>query len=221
MNTAERGGVSPEPSEGRPRFIVGAKKNPDGTWDYSHAMEWKDPSGKLAKGFEELKKQEQEARAKRLEIPKDVKPGSAEMVRYTIRNIIIVNEEAANKARQDGKHDARREALIRGQKMQQTMLNNAYMRFSQDLIKRGLDTGQGVTAEQARERAANLTADEMHDLVQKYVIDHYERLEDKGEEEAYLQEGHSGRHYPIKDLLKAARDLQSRLIAEASRGDKN
>jgi hypothetical protein len=221
MNTAERGGVPPEPREGKPRFVVGAEKSPGGTWDYSRAMEWRDPSGRLAKGFEELRRREQEARARRLEIPKDVKPGSARMVEYTLRNTIIVNQEAANKAREDGRRDERREALIRGQRMQQTMLDNANMRFSQDLIKRGLDTGQGVTAEQAQERSANLTADEMHGLVQQYIIDHCERLEVKGEEVAYLQEGHSGRYYPIKDLLKEARGLQIMLIAEASRGDKN
>jgi hypothetical protein len=221
MNTEERGGMPPEPNEEKPRFVVGAKKNPDGTWDYSRAMEWKDPEGKLAKGFEESKKREKEARAERLEIPKDIKPGSAEMAWYTMRNTIIVNEEAANRARKEGNPDERREALIKAQKMQQTMFDNASMRFSQDLIKGGLDTGQSVTAEQARARAANLTANEMYDLVQKHVIDHYESLEDEGKDEAYLQEGHFGGNYPIKDLLKAARDLQSRLIDEASRGGKN
>lgn len=221
MNTAERGGVPPEPNEDKPRFVVGAEKNPDGTWDYSRAMEWKDPEGKLAKGFEESQKREKEARAKRLEIPKEVKPGSAEMSWYTMRNTILVNEEVANKARQEGKPDTRREAFIKAQKMQQTMFGNANMQFSQDLIKEGLDAGQSVTAEQARERAANLTANEMHDLVQKYVVDHYESLQDEGKEDAYLHEGHFGGNYPIKDILKAARDLHSRLIDEASRGGKN
>ena len=61
----------------------------------------------------------------------------------------------------------------------------------------------------------------MYDLVQEYVIDHYESLEDESKDEAYLQEGPFGGNYPIKDLLKAARDLQGRLVDEASRGGKN
>jgi len=221
MSTAERGGAASEPNEEKPRFVIGAKKNSDGTWDYSRAGKMKDPEGKLARGVEEVKRREKEARAKRLEIPKDINPGSAEMAWYTMRNTIIVNEEAANKARKEGKPDERREALIKAQKMQQTMFENASMRFSQDLIKKGLDSGRSVTAEQAQERAANLTADEMYDLVQEYVIDHYESLEDESKDEAYLQEGPFGGNYPIKDLLKAARDLQGRLVDEASRGGKN
>jgi len=217
MNTAERGGVPPEPNIDKPRFAVGAKKNPDGTWDYSRAMEMQDPEGRLAKGVEKMKKHEKEARAKQLEIPEHIVPGSAEMAWYTMRNTIIVNEEAMNKARKAGKPDERREALIKAQKMQQTMFDIASIKFSQDLIYGGLDSGQSVTAEQARKRAANLTANEMYDLVQKYVIDHYEGLEDEGKNEAYLQEGHFGDNYPIKDLLKAARDLQNRLVDEAAR----
>jgi len=221
MNTAERGGMPPEPNEDKPRFVVGAKKNPDGTWDYSRSMEMKDPEGKLAKGVEEMKQREKEARAKRLEIPKDTKPGSADIVWYTLRNAIIVNEEAANKAQKEGQPDKRREALIEALKMQRSMLDNASMRFSQDLIKKGLDSGQSVTAEQAREREANLTPNEMYDLVQEHIIDHYEKLEDEGNEEAHLQQGHFGEQFPIKVLLKAARDLQSKLMEETTRGGKN
>ena len=213
MNVAKRTNVPPEPNEKKPRFFVGAEKNPDGTWDYSRALEWEDPEGKLAKGFEKAKKKE--AHAKRLEIPKEVKPGSADMAWHTMRNTIKVNKEAANKANQAGKPDERREALIKAQEMQQTMLENVSMKFSENLIKDGLDTGQNVTAEQAKERAVNLTANEMYDIVQKYLVDHYESLQDEGNEEAFLQ---FGGVYPIKELLKAARDLQSRLIDEASRG---
>lgn len=38
MKNPEMGGVSPEPNKEGGRRFVGAQKNPDGTWDYSHAM---------------------------------------------------------------------------------------------------------------------------------------------------------------------------------------
>jgi len=218
MNTAEQNSVPSKSDEEKPRFVVGAKQNPDGTLDYSSAAEMLDPEGKLAKGFEEAKIREQKARAKRLEIPEDIKPGSADMAWYTMKNTIFMNEEVANKARQEGKPDARREALINAQKMQQNMFDNASMSFSQALIKEGLETGESVTAEQAREKAGQLTANEMCDIVQKYLVDHYESLQNKGNKDAYLQEGNSGGNYPIKALLKATQNLQSRLIDEATKG---
>jgi len=189
MNTAERGGVPPEPNKDKSRFFVGVKKNSDGTLDYSHAMEMKDPEGKLAKGIEEIKRRKKEARAKRLKIPEDIKPGSADMTWHKMRNTIVVNEEAANKARKSGKPDERLEALIKTQKIQQTMFDDASTKFSQDLIEEGPDTGESVTAEQAEKRVANLTAKEMYNLVQKYIVDHYEALEDEGNDKAYFHQG--------------------------------
>lgn len=218
MNPLESGNMPPQSNEEKPRFAVGAKKNPDGTWDYSRAMELPDPDGRIAKEFEDLKNKEKEARAKRLEIPEDVKPGSAEMTWYTMRNTILVNKEVVNKERKEGKKfDKRREDLIKAQEMQQTLFSKVKDRFSLDLIRGGLNTGESITAEEALERESSLTANEMYDLVQKYVIDHYESLEDEGKEEAFWYDGYL---YPIKELLRVARDLQSRLLDEATRGEK-
>lgn len=219
MNSADRENFPPE----NPHFIVGAKRRPDGTWDHSRAAEWIDTDGKLAKGSKEGRESEIERKrvelAKRLEIPKEVTPGNAQMTWHNLRNTIIMNKEAAKKAQESGKPNKNLETLIDAQEKQATMLDNINMRYSADQIKRGLKSGEIVTAEQADQRAAHLTADEMHGLVQ-HVIDHYQSLQDEGREDAYLQEGHFDRYYPIKDLLKAAGDLQSKLIDEASRGRK-
>lgn len=43
MRSPEMGGTPPPPKEAKPRYIVGAKKNPDGTMDYSGAMTWNGP----------------------------------------------------------------------------------------------------------------------------------------------------------------------------------
>lgn len=88
---------------------------------------WDDSDGKLAKSFQESKEKEkgdeEKAHKERFAIPEEVKPGSAEMVWHTMKNTILVNEDVANKARQEGKPDERREALIEKQKMEQHMFN--------------------------------------------------------------------------------------------------
>lgn len=200
-------------------YFVGLKENPDGSWDYSHAMKVKDPEGEFVKGVEAMDRRKKEKRAKRLEIPEDVKPGSARMVWYTMRNTIMVNEGAVNKARKEGTPNERLEALIKVQKMQQSIFNNVIRKYEHDL-KKSLGADQSITAKQARERCVNLTANKMHDLVQD-VINHYRWLEEEGKDEARLQRGHSFENHPIKELLKVAGDLQSRLMDEASRGGKN
>lgn len=180
-----------------------------------------DPDGKFAESVEQNTQRQKEARAKRLDIPKDVQPGSAEMVWYRLRNTIITNAEAAEKAYKEGTTNKRLEGLIKMQKMQKTLFDMAEREFGESLIKKGIDSGTRMTAEQATERTKNLTANELYDVVQESIIDHYESLQDAGEENVSLTEGHFHNNYLIQDLLKAARELQSLLIDEGSLGEKN
>lgn len=43
MKNSEMGGMPPAPKEEKPRYVVGAKKNPDGSMDYSKAASWDGP----------------------------------------------------------------------------------------------------------------------------------------------------------------------------------
>jgi len=43
MKNPEMGGMPPTPKEEKPRYVVGAKKNPDGSIDYSRAATWSGP----------------------------------------------------------------------------------------------------------------------------------------------------------------------------------
>lgn len=172
-------------------------------------------------------KSKKEERAKLLEIPKDVKPGSAKMTWYKLRNAIFLNEETAEANRQlesgnldvsrlstMGRADSKASKFI----MQQHMLERANEIFSHELLKEKSGTKQGTTPEQVKARIENLTAAEMEELIEKYYVAQYEELLDKGEEVTHFEIPHGdGRiaDYPIQDMLRIAHDLKSRLIEEA------
>ena len=215
MNQFEKAGATPEPNKDQP-ISVGVRKNPDGTLDYSRAATLIDSEGKFAQADKEYKERKESERAKKFKIPEDVKTGNAQMVWYGLRNAIFLNEEAVAKARENGKPDMAREKLINEQKIQQAMLDNADMNFSKSLIIEGMEKGEIITAEQAREKTAALTANDMYDLIQNSV-DKYETLLDEGEEETDFLQGNRMEPTSVNDLLKLAKGLQSQLIAEASK----
>lgn len=204
MNRAEAGSRPPQPNQEK-RFYTGVQKNPDGTLDYSKAAFLHDPTGEHARNYEKMKREEREARARRFEIPERVKPGSPDMVWYRLRNTIEINREAVQRARQEGKTDPRRKSLIESQERQQEMLSETSRQFGVDWLKEEFKTGRRHTAEQAQEKSRDLTAAEMHELVQKYEIDNPKHEEWMGDD---------GSQYRVQD----ARDLQSLLIDEANRG---
>jgi hypothetical protein len=208
---SESGGFTPQQKtkEGKPRYIIKGEKGKE-------LGVFPEDAKKFDKMFKNQEERRKEERAKKLEIPEDVKPGSADMVWYKLRNTIINNEEAAQKAREEGKPDEKREALVKKQKMQQKIFDSAKESFSKDLIFKG------STAEQADEKASSLTASEMSDLVEEHVVEHLEQQLDEGEKHAKLK-GQVDRSaygyvnvYPIDELLKATEDLQYVLNSESS-----
>lgn len=211
MNQFEKAGPIPGPSNDQP-IRVGVRKNPDGTLDYSRAATLIDSEGKFAQADKEYKEQKEAEKAQKYKIPEDVKPGSSEIVWYQLRNAIYNNTEAMALAQEQGTPDLEKEKLIADYKTQQKMLEHEDMKFSKSLILNGMEKGEVITAEQAREKTAALTANEMFDLIQSQ-IEYYEELQDEGEETSSLV----GNDRPIKDLIKSARDLQNRLIDEASK----
>lgn len=78
-------------------FIVGARRNPDGTMNYSKALHMKDFDGSLAHDFEAAQKATQQQRKEKLSIPEDVKPGTTEMVMYNLSNAMFIQEEIIGK----------------------------------------------------------------------------------------------------------------------------
>jgi len=197
-------------------ILVGKKWNPDGTPDHSRAAIIEDPEGHLAKGFKQLEERKKAERAKKLAIPEDVQPGSARMVRYQLRNAILVNGEAFDDKYKRNQYDSRRSQLIKKQEAELALLDEVRKEFSVNLIMESSESGEGITAEQAEERASNLTAEEMFDLMQAR-IDQLEKLQD--------EEGSSEQVFADVDLigdeLRAARRLQDRLSAETLRSNTN
>jgi len=210
------GAQAPQPveTEEKHRFTVGAKRNPDGTMDYSKAMTMDDPEGKMAQAAEEREQQRKQERAKRLEIPADVEPGTSEMVLRTLNNAIFINEEVAGKARKENKPtDRRKEELIEKLKMEQSMLDDPaiFQRLKRKILQEAESRGEKLTGDAVGEKMRGLSAVEMSDLIQEFFIDRFEGLKDEGKETAFM----GAREYPIQDLLKAAHDLQGRLSDEA------
>jgi len=226
MRSPEMGGFPPEqpPKEEKPKreFVVGAKKNPDGTMDYSRAMTMADPEGKFAKAADEAEERRKQERAKKLEIPAEVKPGTQEAVWYNLRNTIFINNEVVDKASKENKPvDARRAELIKKLKIEQSMLGNPVLwdKLQKKIVQEAEVRGEKLTDEQIRERLRDISALEMSDAIQEFFVDRFQAQEDQGEDSAILQEGHFTNRYPVKDLIKTAQELQSRLLDESSRGN--
>ncbi|MDP3771800.1 MAG: hypothetical protein Q8Q94_00280 [bacterium] len=220
MKSPEMGGSTPEqPSEQekpKSRIFVGAKRNPDGTMDYSKAMTMDDPEGKIARGFEKAEQDRKLERSKKLEIPADVKAGTSSMVWYNLRNAIFVNEETIEKAKRENKPtDSRKMELIEKLKMERSMLDdhNLSLIVEKKITQDAQSRGEKLTDEQVRERMRGFPASEMISFIQEYFIDRYEEFKDKGAERGFL-----GRQdYPMEELLKVAKELQSRLVDESAR----
>lgn len=204
----------PVETEEGTRFTIGAKRNPDGRWDYSKAMKMEDPEGSMAKAVEEGEQQRKKERAKKLEIPADVQPGTSYMVEHTLQNAIFVNEEALQQSEMgDEPTDSRRAGLVEKLKMEQSMLDDPtlFVKLKRKILQEAEMRGEKLTGDEVGEKMRNFSANEMSDVIQEVFIDLFEELQDEGKETAFW----GRREYPIKDLLQAARELQGRLVTEA------
>lgn len=232
MANPERGGYTPDnkKSKGEPerkdsKIYVGAKENPDGSWDYSKALIMEDPEGKIAGSIEDHTKKTEQERIELQEKHKrvgELKRGNADTVRDDLEVGIRLNKSEAEISTRSKGTDHNLEHLIEDQKMELDIFNDVGKNFSRDLIKNGLIENKRITAEEAESKFRNLSAIEMQDLVQKNV-EYYLLQQDRGAKDAGLSEldaRDSKRKYDIKDLLKSAENLQNELKAEALAGKK-
>ncbi len=88
-------------------------------------LAWNDLDGKLAKVFEESKENNEKERKEKVAIPEEVKPGSADMAFFTMRNTITINKDALGKAEKNHAPDEKRlRTLISEQQKQQDLLRS-------------------------------------------------------------------------------------------------
>lgn len=175
MTNPERGGYAPDNknNEGEPerkdsKIYVGAKENPDGSWDYSKSLIMEDPEGKIAGSIEDHTKKTEQERIDLQEKYKrygELKRGDAGMTGVNLEAKISLNKsEAQSSARVKGV-DHNLEHLIEDQKMELDIFDDVGKNFSRDLIKNGLIENKRITAEEAESKFRNLSAIEMHGLV--------------------------------------------------------
>ena len=231
-NRNEEEDIKPEeiPSPDNEQYeYIGAKKKPDGSWDLSRAMRRKLSKEEVAQRKaedEQQKERKKKERERDLEIPDDVKPGTSTMLFYTLRNSLYVNRESLEKAKAEGKPEKAlqgTEDLIKKQELEKAILSDTILnnKIQRKIEKEAENKGEELTSEQVRERMRDLSADEMYNYVQELFIDWLDKLEEDGEETAqFVYKGSDFKHLPIKDLRKAAENLQSRLIDEANRSGK-
>ena len=149
------------------KSYVGVKINPDGTYDYSHALEIRGvESNKVLNEYVEEKQSKFE---KQLQSSGALEQGNARAVWYSMQENIKRNKEILNKAKESGKSDTRLEKRIEEHEMQQKIFEDIINRFAQDLIVKSIDTNESFTSEKAEEIANNITADEMLGIVRTYV----------------------------------------------------
>lgn len=191
-------------SDNEARFIVGAKRNPDGTWDYSRAATIDDKDGSWARAADEAAKNHQEDRKKWFKIPKDAQPGTAQRVWYELRNSRLVQEEAKDK----NPNDQRAEKLIASFRLKQALLSDV-----EDRMWRELRDKMGAVDTTPAGRNSILYASALR---QEAVLSEQITL---WEDEAYQNPSASTsigvNRYPIASVLPAARELSLQLLREA------
>ncbi len=115
----------PEEEKTKSKYIIGGIKNLDGT--ISNGLSVIDPKmeKQLDENFAAHEQRIRLERAKKLEIPADVKPGTSDAVWYTLRNALIVCEEATEKAGSKNQpEDIRKTELAKRLKIEQSILAN-------------------------------------------------------------------------------------------------
>jgi len=143
---------------------------------------WDDSDGKLAKAFDKIKEKEEKERKEKLAIPEEVKPGSADMVFYTMRNTITINQETLGKAEKNHTPDEYRlRALIPEQQKQQDLLRS--------ILKE------------------NMSAMEAYEVIQQ-KIDKWEEMLVKNEHSVTDEEMKSAQALQSRLLAEASRDGQ-------------
>ncbi len=188
-------------------YVVGAKQNPDGTMDYSSAVHMM-PTEAQVKGAKEQKERETEAEAKKFEIPEDVKPGTATMLFYKLRNEKDFWEKAKNES--SAQNLANIDVL-------NSMLTDANLQSKiEEKVKQEMTAGGAeVSAETIRQKLHELPAKEMVEYVQEFFVDRYKKLQDEKQDMVPLQQGHFSKEYATAYLLAIAQNLQNRLLEES------
>lgn len=196
---------APEVSEtdSNKRLMTGVGRNPDGSPDYSRAAYVPDPTGELAKKFAEADEKTKVARAEKLKIPDDIKPGTAGMIWYRLRNSLFVNNETLENAKRETEH---RSGEARSKKRIETFRIEKQIRElkeEKDTLSRFVDLARG-------HESFELPAGEVMELLQKRVIDEYEK--DLAEDPVEDRGGYARR-------IETARSLMRKLADEAPRGE--
>ncbi len=142
---------------------------------------WDDSEGKLANAFQKSKEEDEKTRQEKLVIPEEAKPGSADMAFYTMRNTITINQETADKAKQNHEPDRRLESLIEGQQKQQDLLRS--------ILKE------------------NMSAMEAYEVIQE-KIDKWEEMLAKNEHSVTDEEMKNAKALQAQLLAEASRDGQ-------------
>jgi len=93
MKNPEMGGIPPAPKEEKPRYVVGAIKNPDGSMDYSKAASWDGPKSSAEKAKTPEFQQDVQAIMKHLDKldefldPENFRPGWSQLGTQLNHNI--------------------------------------------------------------------------------------------------------------------------------------
>jgi len=201
MNPFEKPAAPKRPEGERPehRYVLGAKKNHDGSMDYSRAVSV--PAVETAEmdaKFDVADSKKLEERKKRLAIPEHVESGTSTMVSVNLSNAIFRNEEVIENAKEQNKAiDERKVKLLESLRLQHTLLGK---------------TGKMY------ESIGNNSAADMVDRVE-HLIGYYEKLREKGVEKELVGIGPYERRVSLNDLLEAAEELKRRLLDEAARSN--
>lgn len=193
----------PDEKKQKGDWVVGARKNPDGSWDYSRAVHYTDPNDvkKLDEAAAASDQRKAAERKKRLAIPDHVKPGTPDMVSIDLDHAIFLNKETIEMAREgekpvDDRTKRRLANLIAQYKLLKKIRNLPGNKLSDDA-------------------SVSSIADDV-----ERAIEEYEKMKAEGIENELFDFGPNDREYiPIDDVLKAAEDLSARLIHEASRAN--
>lgn len=199
--------VSPKSRKADPEkgFVVGAKKNSDGSWDYSRAVV---PKEDMTQQLETADQTAKEKGKKDRAIPENVKPGTWTMVSIDLRNAILLNQEAISRAQEQNTVD--KKAVERMKKL--------------SLEKKLLSNLTHFDLRQEYSLAAIL------DTLQER-IEEYEKSKEEGKTMRYIESDSSRLLHAnndsddvrnfcnINELLQAAEELYKRLVAENAKNN--
>ncbi|MFA6382260.1 MAG: hypothetical protein WCX08_03290 [Candidatus Buchananbacteria bacterium] len=199
-------------------LLAGVTKNKAGIPDYSKAAVLRlSPKEQEAfeRGRERIEKEKVEARRKKLEIPPEVLPGTSTMVRYKLRNTVILKTERLNDLTGDSRK--RMEAEIKQYKDEQAIVEELEDEEWSTHRLRDWEEKNGEfkgfeTAEW--NKASSIPAAEMIDMVDRLV----RKWEEMAEENptlntVYIGAGAGGK-IDFAKFLKEASDLKLRLAIE-------